>query len=296
MGDIRDRILERKAMEDMEENAQITELSVGVDFLLSIVGQYGGSSTPPHYSRKSTHWEIDEKTAEELIDMDDREDWINDNKAEYENLSFAHYKDVKSTIYLEAKIVCEFEYFNGGTLTGTRKIKLDTANCYSPIIDVGCNGNVKIVGESEDELVIEASDERVSYRKRKENVTEHELSGIMKEYLTVESSTIEGQFSVEELEEYLSIGIQSGSSEYEIRFEPPFNDDSKVWELSQAFDYEGPFSLDRNSCKVSFNGVVDDSWCRLGYIRVDKENKNVNIIRRLKDRMSNFASEISEES
>jgi hypothetical protein len=38
-------MVERKAM---EENAQITELSVGIDFLLSIVGQYRGSPKPPH--------------------------------------------------------------------------------------------------------------------------------------------------------------------------------------------------------------------------------------------------------
>lgn len=291
MGEIRDKILERNAMDGMEKNAHIKELSVGLNFLLSIVGKFGGSSTPPHYSRKSTYWKIDKDTAEELIDMEDRENWVNDNRQEYEHPSFERYKDISSTIRLEAVIVCEFEYFTGGTVTGTRKIKLDSANCYSPVADVGSDGNVKIAEELEDKLIIEVADKKVEYE-RGRDVAEYDSSDIMTEYLGVNSSTIEGRFSVEELDDSLSISINSGSSEYEKMFKPPFDDDNKVWKLTEEFGYQNPFLLNSESCQISFNGVVDDSWPRLDYVRVNEENKSVGTTKKLEDRLSKFVSRI----
>lgn len=265
MGDIKDKILERRAMEDMDENALIEKTSVGVDYVLSIKGKYSNGGTPTRYSTKTTKWFVSKKQAQNIIDMEDTTTWVNNNRMDFEGLSFGTYKSVNSTIYLVASVYVELKYLNGGTISGTREIELDGTGKYSPVVNVGEDSYVKVIGESENDFTLGFENKSVTFTKEGSS-NKSEMTNIVAEYLSTRQRSFEARFRIEEKKDYLSISITKGDELYEMRFNPPFNDSSKVWELSRKIGFKDPFRLDNMRCEVSVNGVADADWCRIGFL------------------------------
>lgn len=280
MGDIKDKILERRAMEGMDENALIQDISVGVDYILSIKGKYSNGGTPTRYSTKTTKWSISKKQAQNIIDIEDTTSWINNNITDFEDYSFGTYKGVKSTVYLVASVHVELEYLNGGKISGMREIELDGTGKYSPVTDAGEGSYVKVISESEGEFTLEFENESVSFT-RKGSTNESRMTNVVEEYLSTRQRSFKARFKIEEKEDCLSVSIMKSDVLYEMTFIPPFNNSSKVWELSRKIGFEDPFRLDDIRCEVSLNGVAHDDWCQVSFLRLAQHGEKVSKTRKL---------------
>jgi len=254
MSNIRDEIFERKAMQEMETNAEIESSSLQLKYKLYIDGKYssgGLRANGKSYTRRSVYWDISLKTANDFISKSEEEEkeWVNDNIRKYEK-QFGLYKSVNTQVILNPIIYYEINYFNGSQVIGMKDFLIENSNYSATLLENNSN-KLKIVSES-DIINICCNNTEVNLKStQKNNHTQSQLETLVKSYLSEDNKWCKGKFEVKENENELELKIIHKNSEFGISFTPPFNESNKIWDLMDEFNCSDPKNLNNRACEFA---------------------------------------------
>lgn len=294
MGEIRERLVEKQALDDMDWNAEITDIYCSYQPQIRIIGKYNnggmraGGAKYPHKGTKTI--DISKLEAKTLFDTNDRVKWVNDNWFELNNDYLFREFSSNCKLYIDiiARIRYNIEYHNGREISISEKFNLNSKN-NSQLARSGIGSEIKIVSEKDDNItVVTKFGEEIKYDNKKIKPNSDELSNVILEYVSKNRKWITGTFGdfIEKNDE-LIVPLIIDNTTYELKFRPPFNDDNEIWDLTEEFGYNDPWNLQGERFNLSIHSATRDFY-RNNFIHLkhpDSEVKKESIFTRIKDKI-----------
>lgn len=297
MSDIRDKLVEKQAMDDMEKNAIIKNIDfIGCNPAVRVEGRYnkgGMVMGGPKYHMKGTNKsEISLSNALEILNCENRSDWIDENWHSIceDNNIFTSFSP-STNVYVDLKVYIKFdiEYYNKNRISVFDEVNLRNQN-YSNLINLGVGTDIKISYQTNDSVTIETSDGKRDYDIYSNEIDSYDMNNynIIIDYLSSPDVWTRGYFGeFEERDNSLIVPLNISNNSYKLDFKEPFNDDNKIWELSNLFNYNDPWNLQNEMFTYSIHSSRR-KYFRKEFIRI--KNPQVNEEASMYEKLKNIIS------
>lgn len=288
MGDIRDKLIEKQAMDDMNLNATIKNIYCDYKPVIKATGRYNNGGMVmggPKYHMKGTKTvDASKFDAYNLLKCDDKASWINDNWNELNEdnmLTFMNFSpDVNVYVDIIVSIGYDIEYYNGDQISICRQINLESEKT-EPLVELGVGSEIKIHSEGNNKVIISSRNMSKQEYKNEElnDIKNDELNEILIDFLSNKSTWSQGKFGeFKEKGDTLLVPLYIRDIEYNLRFTEPFNDNNQIWDLAEIFGYDDPWNIESEYFDYSIHSVVRSGF-RKGFIHIknprdDSENKS----------------------
>lgn len=300
MSDIRDKLMEKKAMDEMDFNAVINETNIiGFDPIVRVEGRYNNGGMviggPKYHIKGTKKSKISPTKALDLIEFDDKYEWIDDNWTSLNDekqifISFS--PDVNVYIDLIVYIKYNIEYYNNQNIVILEEINMNEQNT-SDLLRSGVKSNIKIHKQTDETVSVSTLKGNKSEYEIYEPIESHkmdEYNNIVLNYLSDKNSWVDGYFGeFEEKDGFLVVPLNISGDTYNLEFTQPFNDENKIWKIAELFNYNDPWNLENERFEYSIHSSKRN-YFRKGFIRIKDPNskKSSGIYNTIKERFSRY--------
>lgn len=296
MGDLRERILEKNALDQMDKNATIEDVKCSLQYNYSFQARLiTGASTGGTYNRKNFEWITDYDNINHILNNGDIDSYINDNYRPNNKSILSHYKDVSGTVYLCPTIKFKIKYFNNETFYASKQIKINRNNYYFPLINY-LDSEICVCEETDDELVLLCEGEKIKLDKiSKTDFSNKDDDSILNpsfvlEYLKNNNKWVNSTISnVEENTDFVSIRVRLADTSISINYSTPFNDNNRIWDLLDYFEESDPWCLENRSISVTLRQVVNYGYNE-DLIYITRTNDKMSIFDKIKHRIKTLTN------
>lgn len=297
MSDIRKQLVEKQALDDMSWNAEVTDIYCNYKPQLRIVGKYSnggmilGGSKYPHKGTNTIN--ISKLEAKTLLDSNDRVEWVNDKWFELNNdYSFRNFSP-NCSVYIDiiAIVGYDIEYHNGREISISEEFNINSKH-NSQLARSGIDSEIKIVSETDENITILTKfGEESEYNNKNIKSKSDKLSNLILQYISRNKKWIEGTFGdFVEKDDKLIVPLTIDSTTYELKFRPPFNDENKIWKLTDEFGYDDPWNLQRERFNISIHSSTRNFY-RNNFIHLKHPESDIlkpSLLERIKKKIISY--------
>lgn len=283
MGDIREEMLRTQALQDMELNAEITDITCKIDYLFSWEGKvsnlFTGVNISP-YNSMYGEWPISEEKVEQYINDQIKPVEIIKKKHIEENEinKVRKYKDISSNIFLDVTLYYKISYIDDESVWAYENIKITKDNFYSNLLSY-----VKPITDKK--IYSEVSNDKINVYFDTQNVTltctnepymnMNNLEGFLLQYLSEPNKWTKGEIGqINTTDDKLFIPIFINNKCMELEFNNPEDNKNPIWEFANEFNYKDPWNLEKEDIEISLGSITDNLYYQHNLFNVRKPRKN----------------------
>lgn len=289
MGDLREKILEKNALDKMDKNATIEDVKCGLQYNYSFQAKLITGASARRFKKKKFEWTTDYNNIKYILNNEDIDSYINDNYRQNNKPVLAHYKDVSGTIYICPKIKFKIKYFNNETVYASKEININRNNYYFPLINY-LNSEICVCEETDDNIVLVCEGEKIELNKiSKTDFSDNDDDSILNpsfvlEYLKTDKKWVNPNISsIEENTDSISIRIRLANASVSVNYSTPFNDNNRIWNLLDYFEESDPWCLENRRISVTLIQVVNYGYNE-DLIYITKTDDKMSVLDKIKRR------------
>lgn len=286
MGNIRDKLVEKQAMDKMDLNATIKDIYCDYTPVIRASGRYnnGGMMVMgggKYHMKGTKSVKASKFDAYNLFKTDDRANWIDDNwhkLNDQKSLSLMSFSpDVDVYVDILVNLGYDIEYYNGDQISISKQINLKSEQT-EPLVQLGIGSDIKIHNEGNDKVVVSSinTNKRTYKNEDLDDFKTDELNEILINFLSNKNTWCQGQFGeFNEKGDTLLVPLYIQDVKYNLRFTKPFNDNNQIWDLAEVFSYDDPWNIESEYFDYTIHSVVRSGF-RKGFVHIKNPREDSN--------------------
>lgn len=299
MNRVRERLLETKALDEMEKNASLIDVRCDPELVLRFkadVNHGGATATGPRYSPTSDEWRVSMSEFENIQDSENLTKWVNDNYEARKSNIFLQYKNAKGAVYLQCRLYFKVEHYGADSTWMKNDLTITPSRNYEPLVAEYFGSEEIHVEPTEDDVNVRPSsfDTGFEILESRPNLDENQLGSFAIELLSKNTPWTNGTFGCFEThEENVVVPLEFDTTTYQIQFSNPEDISSPIWELATVFDCQDPWNLQGQELQATLNplSISSDTYQhKMIQLREPQDNKQYSLLDRFRLMIRGFST------
>lgn len=279
-------------MQKINMNAEVTDVRCSINYTFEWEGNVKNAFSGRYMSMYG-EWPISEEKANKCIKKTNNIDIIKQKHQKQNKLNqISKYKDVDSSVYMNAKIFYKISYFNGGSIWASESVKITENNYISCLLSYIKNTNKDIYADEMEDSICVVFDEFESILTKEDEPSESmtDMEEFLLKYLSNTNKWVNCVINdIETYDNNISIPISIENTSIEFRYSNPQDNKSSVWDFVNEFNYDSIWDLQGEEAQICIKMISNDSYCTYEFLSIRQPiNPARKKINDLRSRISNI--------